>query len=163
MIKKANLKTLHIDECYIVGNSSLIPNIKVWNNKYVNPIPSMFSESFDVIIKGCAIYGQMLANKVNLIEICEVTTHPIHFTFKTSHHKETSFEVLPQNSILPDFKVMCFHSPKSIELPFKMNIFQRNSKVSSYLIENLPISDYSLHDWNENRILFDIILADKLK
>jgi hypothetical protein len=37
-----------------------------------------------------------------------------------------------------------------------MNIFQRNSKVSSYLIENLPISDYSLHDWNENRILFDV-------
>jgi molecular chaperone DnaK (HSP70) len=115
LIKKANLKSLHIGECYIIGNSSLIPNIKVWINKYVNPIPSMLNESFDVIIKGCATYGQMLANKINLIEICEVTTHPIHFTFKTRHHKETSFEVLPQNSILPEFKLMHFHSLKSSE------------------------------------------------
>jgi molecular chaperone DnaK (HSP70) len=156
LIKEADLKTLHIDECYIIGESPLIPNIKNWINKYVNPIPSMLSESFDMIIKGCAIYGQMLTNKLNLIEIREVTTHPIHFTFKIRHHKKLEIKVLPQNSTLPEVKIFCFKSPKSCDLPLRMNVFQKNSKVSSHLIEKLPVSDYGLHEWSEHRTLFNI-------
>jgi hypothetical protein len=156
LIRKADLKTLHIDECYIIGESPLIPNFKIWINKYVNPISLMLCESFDMIIKGCAIYGQMLTNKLNLIEIFEVTTHPIYLTFKSRDHKEEKIKVLPQNSSLPDVKILSFRSPKSCNLPLRMNVFQEDSKVSTHLIEKLHISDYDLHDWNEHRILFDI-------
>jgi molecular chaperone DnaK (HSP70) len=154
ILKAAKFKSEAINDWIIVGNSWLFP-IDDWIQKYFCFKSSTVSNPVDIIINGCTIYGEMLTNKKENIEVIEVSMHNISFYYQTLTPQK-KFEVLKKNEELPKEKLFPFNIPRSSDLPINIDVFQDEEFVSNHSIEVSRKLYERTEEWSKHDLLFKV-------